>query len=708
MAKAPNRPQAVQPADPAVQAAQAVRALVSAGRIKEALGAGDRAAAAHPRSAPVWEAFSLALEKAGDMEKSAAAMNMACGQALENHTLWCELARLCIAINRFQDALAAASRACDLAPDNPVGWMRRGLAARRMNDRMLAVKCFDRAYKLAPDQDVHVVNLFNILAETGSPQALDIMKQNVALADRSRDFAHASAFALVKMGHTVEAAEWGLRAAAHSFTGAEAEAVRHGLRSDGYLSDDCAALLKDWTPEADHRNSAGTLASLLFVLGNYEVGFSLFRKIMEGGDKNDGILFYAPFADSLTAEDIQDVYRLYYRMRDARPIAFDPPLTPARKARRRLRVGYVSPDFRQHVCRHFYLPLLANHDRECFEVFAYSTTWQRDHVSERIAGLVDHWLDVSRMDEDAIADRVRADEIDILVNLAGHTQDGRLDVFERRPAPVQVYWMGSLFTTGSPNCDYYVGDRISTPPEADRLFSETVARLPHLWAAYDPDKPLPDLVPPPSRDNGHVTFACFSNIVRLNNRVLGLWADILNQLPGARLRLFSSQLTDERTQETMRARFAAAGFDPARLDFGYTKTPLEAMNGVDINLDCFPRNSATTTFEALAMGVPTVTVCDRPPEGRVGTAILNAIGLPDLVAYSDREYVAKCVRLAQDEERRAELRRTLRERATHSVLWDGPGFARRMEDAYRAMWRTATGADDTATDAPVLNEDLVP
>lgn len=689
------------PADPAAAVARHVRALVAQNSVQQAVAAGERAASAHPESSLVWEAFSLALEKRGDLEKAAAAMNMACGRNLQNHLLWCELARLCLAIGKYADALKAAAHATELAPEESVGWVRRGLAARKINDRMQAVVCFDRAYRLDPSNETHVVNLFNILAETGSPQALDLMKANVALADRSRDFAHAAAFALTKAGHSVEAVEWGLRAAAHSFSGREQETVRYGLRPNGYLTDECAAILQTWVPEKAHLNSAGTLASLLFTLGNYETGFALFRTIMEHGDDNDGILFFAPFADSLTAEDIQGIYRLYYRTKGARRIAFEPPLPEARRGRRRLRIGYVSPDFRKHVCRHFYLPLLTNHDREAFEIYCYSSTWQRDEVSERVAGLVDHWRNVEKMDDETLFAQVRADEIDILVNLAGHTADGRLQVFEKRAAPVQAYWMGSLFSTGSPNCDYYIGDRISTPPEADRLFSETVMRLPHLWAAYDPDKDLPDLVECPSRRNGFVTFACFSNIVRLNTRVLTLWAQILAQLPDARLHVFSSQLTDERTQQTMRARFAEVGFEPERLSFGYTRTPLDTMNDVDINLDCFPRNSATTTFEALAMGVPTVTVCDRPPEGRVGSAILNAIGLPDLVAYSDREYVTKCVRLARDEERRADLRRTLRARATASVLWDGPGFARRMEAAYRQMWAAAAGAN-----APALADEV--
>lgn len=363
---------------------------------------------------------------------------------------------------------------------------------------------------------------------------------------------------------------------------------------------------------------------------------------------------------------------------------------------RRLRVGYLSPDFCTHSCAYFSEPLIRAHDRNAVEVFCYHSSRRRDVTTRRFQELADHWRDVAGMEDAAVAALIARDRIDILVDLAGHTCDGRLLVLARRPAPVQATWLGYPNSTGMRAVDFRLTDAVADPPGAhDRWYTERLVRLPQGFLAFQPVIAAEALETPPSAAAGHVTFGSFNNTSKVTPEVVRVWAAVLDRVPGSRLLLKSRQLGDGFTRERLAARFAAHGVGPDRLELLARIDPvanhLRAYDRIDIGLDPFPYNGTTTTCEALWMGVPVVTLAGVGHVARVGASLLTQCGLPELIATDEAGYVETAAALAGDPARLAGLRRGMRARLAASPLTDYTGFARRMEAAYRAMWRDRLG-----------------
>jgi predicted O-linked N-acetylglucosamine transferase (SPINDLY family) len=363
---------------------------------------------------------------------------------------------------------------------------------------------------------------------------------------------------------------------------------------------------------------------------------------------------------------------------------------------RRLRIGYVSGDFKGHAVSYFLAPLLAAHDHDAVEVCCYSEFDRRDAVTERFMALADRWRDTPGQSDAAVAEMIAADQIDILVDLAGHTAGHRLGVFARKPAPVQVSWLGYPATTGLPTLDYRLVDAVTDPPgPADALATETLIRLEDGFLCYEPAPDAPDPGPPPGLANGFVTFGSFNNQTKLSPTALKTWARLLKAVPTARLLFKGGFVIDPGARERVSAAFEAEGVAPDRLILhGFTGTPAEHLavyNQIDMALDPFPYNGTTTTCETLWMGVPVVTLAGQAHAGRVGASLLSLVGLEDLIAEDLDGYIRIATALAADPDRLTDLRRTLRPRMAASPLCDAPAFARKMEAAYRALWQRWAG-----------------
>lgn len=359
---------------------------------------------------------------------------------------------------------------------------------------------------------------------------------------------------------------------------------------------------------------------------------------------------------------------------------------------RRLRVGYVSPDFRRHSARHFIEPLLAHHDKEQVEVFAYAEVMVEDEHSARFRDQVDHWLNTVGMIDSMLTERIASDRIDILVDLAGHTNGNRLLVFARKPAPIQVSALGYGYTTGLSAIDYFLTDTVCAPPDCEHLFAEKLVRLP-VFATYQAAPEMGESGALPVLSRGSINFGSFTRSVRVNARVVSAWAAILRGVPGSRLVINSLSYGDPGMRHELVAQFAPHGIAADRLTIGYDTPPWDALRQIDITLDCFPHNSGTTLFESLYLGVPFITLAGRPSVGRIGAAILNALGHPEWIATSEQEYVAKAITLAERPERLATLRAGLRGKMQASRLMQGETYAHSVEDAYRAMWRRWCAGD---------------
>ncbi|MBF0304880.1 MAG: tetratricopeptide repeat protein [Alphaproteobacteria bacterium] len=372
---------------------------------------------------------------------------------------------------------------------------------------------------------------------------------------------------------------------------------------------------------------------------------------------------------------------------------------------RRIRVGYVSADFWWHSVSYFFEPLLDAHDRARVEIFCYSDSRQQDVVSERLQAKSDHWRRTIGRGDAEVFDMIRADGIDVLVDLGGHTADNRLRVFARRPAPVQVTWLGYPHSTGVGAIGYRISDAITDPaPEADGWNAERVVRLPGGFHCYRPHVSVEPAADPPSRAAGHVTFGSFNNMAKLNEPLLSAWADLLGRVEGSRLLLKGRGFVDPGVAGRHREFFQKRGIDPSRLSLvtylGSQTDHLRAYDGIDIALDSFPYNGTTTTCEALWMGVPVIGLLGRGHAGRVGASLLSQLGLLDLIAADPADYVDTAVRLARDPARLARLRSDLRPRMLASTLCDAPFLARKLEAAYVEMLLLASQAAKSASSRP--------
>ncbi|MFP4157801.1 MAG: hypothetical protein ACLFU4_09310, partial [Opitutales bacterium] len=420
-----------------------------------------------------------------------------------------------------------------------------------------------------------------------------------------------------------------------------------------------------------------------------------------------GFTFDLAYLEDLTEEAAFELRRSWSSQFKQMTRAEGPPLHTDRDPDRKLRIGYVSPDLGRHPVGYFAKTVLMAHDRDAFEVFLYS---QRDPVSQHDAVSREfcewageaHWRWVRNLDNIALLRQVREDRIDILVDLAGHSSENRLDVFCNRGAPVQVTWLGAPATTGIPEIDYRFSDAIVEPEgAADELSSERIWRLPNGFHAINLPEGLPEPAPPPMLTNGYITFGSFNNAKKISSRTISLWARLLREIPQARMLLKHLTMTDFVNRESFRSLFVLEGVDPERILFQGTTPAREDHFAhyarLDVALDPLPYNGTTTTCEALYMGVPVLTLKGSNHASRVSASLLHRLGMDGWVAEDEDRFVRIAKAAAARPDALAARRARLRQTFLSSPLADGPAMARDIEAAYREMWQAkcAEGSSNT-------------
>jgi predicted O-linked N-acetylglucosamine transferase (SPINDLY family) len=385
---------------------------------------------------------------------------------------------------------------------------------------------------------------------------------------------------------------------------------------------------------------------------------------------------------------------IHWRQRHAASPAIDVRHPNDRDPERRLRIGYVSADFREHCALLFLIPLLEHHDRSTVEVLCYSSTSLSDAFTDRIRKLSDRFVDVADQNDATVSETIRNDRIDILVDLSMHTDGCRLRVFASKPAPVQVTWLAYPGTTGFDAIDYRISDIFLDPPgsASDAWYTEKSIRLPDTFWCYTPLTQGPTVGPLPASRHGYVTFGCLNSFIKTHAEVFALWARVLTAVPGSRMLLLAPR-GEPRTR--VRDVVARAHVDPDRVEFfdrTDRQTYLDAYNGIDVCLDTFPCGGHTTSLDAYWMGVPVVTLVGPTVMGRAGLSQATNLGLPELVAVTPEQYVRIAGDLCADLNALSRLRAGLRTRIQNSPLMDGSRFARNLEAAYRTMWRAWCGA----------------
>ena len=399
------------------------------------------------------------------------------------------------------------------------------------------------------------------------------------------------------------------------------------------------------------------------------------------------LLFSLNFRDDLTASTI---HREHMSVVEGLERGRPPVHVPRRceNGARKLRIGYVSGDFGHHPVGLFMRPVLANHDRERFEIHCYCNNELDLDLTRELKASSDRWRDITSLSDDQVAALIRSDGIDILVDLSGYTAGSRLPVFTQRPAPVQASWLGYLNTTGLRSIDYRISDRYADAPGfSEHLYSEKLLRLPHSQWCYRPVYQVP-LSATRNDDAAPVVFGCFNQFAKISDACLALWCEILKQVPGSQLRVIG--VASQSAENAFRNRVESHGVDPRRIAMGARLGIHEyfaAIGNVDVALDTFPYNGATTTLDTLWMGVPVVALAGSTAVARSSFSILNSLVAPELIATSSADLIARNVALATDVDFRRTLRRSLRSRLESSPLMDAQGFTRSLEEGFQTMWR---------------------
>jgi predicted O-linked N-acetylglucosamine transferase (SPINDLY family) len=572
-------------------------------------------------------------------------------------------------LGRADDAAAGYARATTLDPGRFAAWFNLAQLHAERRDAEQAIGAFREALRIEPGSAQARVGLAGALVDTAQGGVHTAARSAEALALLETDWPRAPnpwrarflvAMALVGCGRWTEAA-------AH-----------------------LEALVAARPDSAQARNA---LANCYNRLGRASDAVREYREAFRAAPDFhlalSGVLGTLNAAPEATPEEVLAAHQAWAATVAAPLYPAAPRFENARDRNRRLRIGYVSPDLRRHPVGTMFAPVLERHDPQRVEVFCYYSFRGADVMTARMRRAAHRWRDIAVLDDGTVADSIRADGIDILVDLAGHTRDTRLLVFARRPAPIQVSWLGYFNTTGLATIDYFVTDPVSSPPGQERYFVERLVRLPATRFCYEPPEFLPAVNALPALSRGHVTFGCLNALAKLNDRVLALWARILAAAPSARLLLQAAALDDPLVQRDFRARATAHGIAAERLElrpFVPVERAAYTYHEIDVALDPFPFCGGMTTLDALWMGVPVVTLPQVMIAGRQSASILANLGLSELTAADEAGYVSIAAGLAYDLDRLAALRAGLRERFRVSPLVDYARFTADLEHAFTGMW----------------------
>lgn len=399
------------------------------------------------------------------------------------------------------------------------------------------------------------------------------------------------------------------------------------------------------------------------------------------------VVYTSQFLPGITAQRMAELYADWDRNYATALAPARPEFTNDPNPERRLRLGIISPNLRAHAAMHLTLGAFEHLNRDQCETYFYTDRPDRDEITQRVEQCADHWCHAFELTDEELADRIRSDGIDLLLVMAGHTDLNRQLVAARKPAPVQIAWTGD--PSGQRAMDYLIADRYLIPEEFEESYTETIIRMPHDYAIFEPPASAPDIEPSPCKQNGHITFGSFNQTSKYNEAVLDTWSQILLRVPGSRLVLIGKSVNERR--ESLLAPFEAAGVSADRIEL-HDMIPrddlLATYNRIDIVLDPFPFSGGITTLEALWMGVPTVTLPAETFAGRTSVTHLWNAGLTDTTASSREEYLDIAEQLARDHDRLALLRKTLRDQLRNSPVCNKPQFALDLGEVLRSAWKS--------------------
>lgn len=666
---------------------QALQALY---QWEEAAASYRRMLRLEPESADALFALGLCLHQSRQTGEAANAYRKALAIRPQDAAALSNLGVALQTLGRLDEAVAALRAAAELQPDSASHGLNLGIALSRQRDFAAADEVLRHIEQKHPELPEAPFNRGNALHGLGNARdAIEQYRRALALRPDYVD-------ALNNLGNVhKELGEFGLAAAAYeaalSVQPDFIPALNNAaclLRTLGRIDEAESMLRRALKQDSRHAVLYDSLGSVLKDAGELDEAIECYRASL------------ALDPDSATTHS-NLAYALCFQSFEARPILdecrrwnerFAAGLRPWTRhavdgGRRRLRIGYVSSDFREHCQTLFTMPLLSHHDHATLEIFCYASVERPDDFTRRLADSADVWRDVRHADDAALAQLIRGDGIDILVDLTMHMSNGRPLAFARKPAPLQVAWLAYPGTTGIDAMDYRFTDARLDPPGGEQQYSERSVLLPDSFWCYDPLTDEPPVGELPALARGHVTFGCLNNPCKLSDAAVNLWSGVLRALPDSRLLL----MTPEGPYAgRLLGRFAAHGIDAGRIrcvPFRPRAEYLQTYHEIDIGLDTLPYNGHTTSLDSLWMGVPVVTRNGRTCVGRGGISQLYQVGLAHLAADTDAAFIETAVALAQDLPRLRQMRQALRPTLAASPLMNGERFARNVEAAYRDMWQ---------------------
>jgi protein O-GlcNAc transferase len=663
------------------------------GQLGEAVELLKMSIAVHPSLVDSYTAQGEFLRMLGRLDESIETLKRATQVDSKNADVFNSLGNSLRERGRVEEAAVAYRKAIEIKPDYAEPYSNLGNAQRAMGQYEASIAAHRQAVTLKP-QSAEIHNNFGIaLKEKGDiAESIAEFSRAMELKGDFVDPLNNLGGALVAHGRMDEALAAFSRAAALRPDSPEVlNNLGNVLKEKGRLDESAAAYARALQLRPDFAEAYSNLGINLSNQGRLTEAMESFRRAMQA--KPDSPQYFGNLLYTMHFHpdyDGQTILRehLEWARRYAEPLA-PQGQTGMSAPPNRLRVGYVSPDFRDHPVGRFLLPLLANHDHQRFEIFCYSAVKLPDELTNRMKGYADHWREIVNFSDAAAAELIRRDRIDVLVDLTLHMTGSRLLMFARKPARVQVTWLGYVGTTGVKTIDYRISDPFLDPPDLEEPYVERTVRLPRCYWCYEPPGAAPVVNSLPALSNGRVTFGCFNNFMKVTPQTLELWSEILRNIAGSRLVIHSHAGSH---LDEVRKKFVDRGIDSSRVEFaGMAPMPeyLRQHHGIDIALDPFPYGGGTTTCDALWMGVPVVTLAGRRAVGRAGVSLLNNVGLPQLIAQTPEQYIAIATSLAGDLRKLAEIRGGLRQGMRGSPLMDARRFARDMEDAYRSMWHSS-------------------
>ncbi|MFC7514230.1 tetratricopeptide repeat protein [Herbaspirillum sp. GCM10030257] len=591
----------------------------------------------------------------------------------------------------YQRAIDLIEKAIAIKPTAPM-YNNLALAIKGSGHLEKAVEYLQQSLSLDPNQPDAYNNLGVALKAQGKmAKAMECYLQALMLdADHSGAYCNLGT-AAYEQGHLLEAAECLERAIALN---PNDEAAHYNLgnvrRDQNKIDDAIQCYQKSLALNPMHAVGYNNLGNLIRDQGYSESAIELYVQALtidpRRNDIHSNLLFTLLSTPSCSADQ---TFAEHLRFAEQ----FEAPLKPFWQAHhnapdphKRLRIGYVSGDFRNHAVANYFEPTLARHDKSQVEVFCYYNHHQQDDITHRLAALSDHWIVCKEMSDDALAQRIRDDGIDILVDLSGHTAYNRLLTFARKPAPIQLTWIGYPYTTGLAAMDYRLTDAGMDPPGLTECHNtETLLRLP-ATSQFQPAAMRPPVNALPALSQGTFTFACLNHLSKITEPAIALWSRILSALPHARLVL--GNINDEPTRQKMADSFGRHGIHADRLVMHPKMAMPEYLalhHQIDLALDPFPYNGGTTSLHALSMGVPVLTLAGSSPVTRSGASIMGNAGLHEFVTSSEEEYLQRAIEIAQDLSRLDQIRQSLPARLM-SPGHPGQRFTQDLETAYRQIW----------------------